>query len=166
LNIAVRRTIPDDADRLAEIQREAFLPIYEKYQDAGNPHLRGKEDILPKLLLKKRFLYFTILLDDEIVGGVLYRRIGNGLFFRELGDGEYYLQRIYIASGAQRGGVAKEAITQCEKMLTDATYFCVDFPIGEESNRKLLCAVGFKDAGKRLEAEPGLMLAFYEKHLR
>ena len=59
MNIVVRRTVQDDADKLAEIQRKAFLPIYEKYQDTGSPCLRGKEDILPKLLLKKRFLYFT-----------------------------------------------------------------------------------------------------------
>ena len=107
-----------------------------------------------------------ILINNEIVGGILYRCIGNGLFFRELVDGEYYLQRIYIEPEMQRKGIAKEAIKQCEKMLKNAKYFCIDLPVGVESNRKCCSSLGFQDTGKRLEVSPGLTLAFYEKHLQ
>ena len=163
MNIAVRWTVPEDAPKLADIQREAFLPMYEKYKDSDNPCLRGKEDILPRLLLRQRFLYFTILIDDEIAGGILYRRVGNGLFFRELNKGEYYLQRVYVAPGAQRSGVAKESLRQCESILRDANAFFVDFPTDMSSNKKFFESVGFKDTGKRYEVASGMLHAFYKK---
>ena len=58
--IEVRRTTSEDAAVLFAIQKEAFLPLYERYHDAGNPYLRGIEDIAARLT-HPAFRYFTIL---------------------------------------------------------------------------------------------------------
>ena len=47
--ILIRPTLQSDVDALYELQKAAFLPIYEKYHNAGNPCLRGKEDIFARL---------------------------------------------------------------------------------------------------------------------
>ena len=44
--ISLRITTIEDADILTDIQQKAFQPLYEKYHDEGNPHLRDKRDIL------------------------------------------------------------------------------------------------------------------------
>lgn len=154
-----------DVKRLAEIQHDAFLPIYEKYKDKGNPCFHSPEDIANRLKLTKRFIYFTILCDDEIVGGIMYRKTGNGLFFPNLKEGEYYLQRLYVDPKMQRRKIASTVIKHCEKMFiaNGATAFYVDFPADLNKNKLCYESVGFVDTGKRLEAEPGLVLAFYEK---
>jgi predicted N-acetyltransferase YhbS len=165
MNIVIRPTVEEDAMRLAQIQRDAFLPIYEKYQDKGNPCLRGPEDILNRLQLPQRFLYFTILNNDDIVGGIMYRKRGGGFFFPNLQEGEYYLQRLYVDPKMQRRKIASTAIEYCEKKLCKqgATAFYVDFPKDLNHNKLCFESIGFVDTGKELEVEPGLIFTFYEK---
>lgn len=160
--ITVRPTLKSDANTLCELQKAAFLPIYEQYHDSGNPCLRGTEDILPRLD-SSTFKYFTILNDEEIVGGVLYRCEGRTPFVANLNAGEYYLTRIYIKPDLQCQGIGKRAILLCEKEFSDAVKFYVDFPKELEKNRKCYENAGFYDSGKELEAEPGLVLVAYEK---
>jgi hypothetical protein len=59
--------------------------------------------------------------------------------------------------------IAQRAILLCEEQLKDAIKFYVDFPTDLMKNRMCYEAVGFHDTGKRMEIEPGLTLAFYEK---
>ena len=163
--IKVRVTTKEEAAVLSEIQRQAFLPLYERYHDEGNPCLRGVEDVT-KRLDSPQFRYFTILENEEIVGGILYKCKGKGPFFEQLAEGEYYLQRVYIKPERQCEGIAQTAILLCEKELLDATKFFVDFPEDLTKNRRCYEKAGFMDTGKRLEAEPGLIRACFEKHLK
>ncbi len=162
--ITIRPTLQSDVNTLYEIQKAAFMPIYEKYHDAGNPCLRGVEDISCRLD-NYTFKYFTILVDGEIVGGVLYRCKGRTPFIEKLNDGEYYLTRIYIKPDCQCRGIGKQAILLCEKEFCNATKFYVDFPKDLVKNRKCYENAGFYSMGKELEAEQGLMLVAYEKKI-
>lgn len=162
--IKIRTTTEQEAFLLSEIQKEAFQPLYERYHDKGNPCLRGVEDVA-KRLNSPYFRYFTIFEDEKIVGGILYKCKGKGPFFEELKDGEYYLQRIYIKPEYQGKRIAQTALLLCEKEFADAKYFSVDFPEDLEKNRRCYEKAGFRDTGKRLEAEPGLVLACLEKYV-
>ena len=64
MSLSIRITDPSEAEELSQIQKAAFKPLYEKYQDEGNPFLRGPEDILRRLNKFNR--HFTILYDDTI----------------------------------------------------------------------------------------------------
>ena len=68
MNISIRPTTAPEAEILADIQKAAFLPLYEKYHDKGSPYLRGAEDILRRL--NKHNRYFTILCNGDIVATV------------------------------------------------------------------------------------------------
>lgn len=160
--ISVRLTTIDDVELLTAIQQKAFLPLYEKYHDKGNPYLRGKEDILCRLDNPK-FLYLTILSDDTIVGGILYRLKGSTPFIKKLMFGKYYLTRVYVLPEYQSKGIATQAILQSEKYLKKPRKLYVDFPADLDKNRKCYTKCGYKDTGKRLDAEPGLTLACFEK---
>ena len=162
--VKIKATVPEEALLLSEIQKQAFLPLYDRYHDDGNPCLRGVEDVANRLN-SPFFRYFTIFEDEEIVGGVLYKCKGKGPFFEKLKEGEYYLQRIYIKPERQCQGIAQTAILLCEKEFPDAKLFSVDFPEDLVKNRRCYEKVGFRDTGKRLEADPGLILACFEKHL-
>lgn len=160
----IRQTLPSDVDILWAYQKAAFLPIYERYRDAGNPYLRGTEDISQRLD-SPTFRYFTILDDGEIVGGVLYRCAGSTPFIEKLNKGEYYLTRIYINPDFQCKGIGKQAILLCEKEFHDATKFYIDFPKELDKNRRCYESAGFYSSGKELEVELGLVLVAYEKKI-
>ncbi|MBQ4088922.1 MAG: GNAT family N-acetyltransferase [Clostridia bacterium] len=160
--ITIRETTYDDVQILSAIQRQAFLPIYEIYHDAGNPCLRGPEDI-SRRLDSPVFRCFTIFFEGEIAGGIMYRCAGATPFIAQLPPDEYYLTRVYIRPELQSKHIAREAILMSEKEFPGAKVFHVDFPEELEKNRKCYEACGFTDTGKRLEAEPGLVLACYRK---
>ncbi|MBE6659535.1 MAG: GNAT family N-acetyltransferase [Ruminococcaceae bacterium] len=160
--IQIRQTILQDAELLHSIQKEAFFPLYERYHDAGNPYLRGIEDISMRLA-HPGFRYFTILSDGEIVGGVMYKISGRTPFYDPMPRGMVYLSRIYVKPGLQGRGIARRAILLCEGEFPEAELFSVDFPEDLERNRRCYEAAGFHDTGDRLETDPGVILASYLK---
>jgi|GEM_PF-750256 len=151
--LAIRPAEATDAERLAEIQKEAFRPLYERYRDEGSPYLRGAEDILTRLHAPE-YRYWCIERDGETVGGVFYQKIG---------EGTYYLQRIYIAPAQQSRGTASSAILLCERELADAKRFFVDFPIDRPMNRRCYEKAGYSDTGKRAAVNEKLTLVLYTK---
>ena len=163
MSISIKITNASEAEELSQIQKAAFKPLYEKFHDEGNPFLRGSEDILRRLNKFNR--HFTILLDGKIVGGIFYRLYGKRSPTDEIGVGEYYLARVYIHPDYQNKGIARKAILLCEKEFPDAKKFSVDFPEDLEKNRRCYEKAGFCDTGRRLEAEPGLILSAYEKYV-
>lgn len=162
--ITLRITTIEDVNALTAIQQNAFLPLYEKYHDAGNPCLRDERDILCRLNNPK-FLYLTILSDEKIVGGILYRIKGSTPFVKNLRWGKYYLGRVYVSPEYQNKGIATEAILQSENFLKKPRKLYVDFPEDLDKNRKCYTKCGYRDTGKRLETEPGLILACFEKRI-
>lgn len=160
--IDIRPTVENDVDELINIQKQAFFPLYEKYYDEGNPYLRDERDILCRLNNPK-YMYFTIVSDSVIVGGIMYKIKGATPFVKRLGWGKYYLARVYISPEQQSKGIATSAILLSEKYLKRPRKLYVDFPADLEKNRRCYEKVGYRDSKKRLEAEPGLTLACFEK---
>ena len=162
--VEIRPTAAEDCARLLSLQKAAFAPLYDRYHDAGNPCLRGIEDISGRIG-HPVFRYFTILEDGEIIGGVLYKIAGRTPFYDPMPQGTVYLQRIYVDPARQGQGIARQAILLSGAEFPGAVRFLVDFPLDLEKNRRCYAAAGFSDTGKRLEAEPGLVLACWEKLL-
>lgn len=161
MNISVRPTVPSEAEALSQIQKAAFLPLYEQFRDPGNPYFRGPEDILRRL--NKNFRQFTIFLDGKIVGGIFYRLYGALLHDHVMGAGEYYLQRVYIHPEYQCMGIARTAIALCEKEFPDAKFMYVDFPEVLEKNRKCYSGAGYRDTGIKCTMEDAPTLAVFKK---
>lgn len=161
MSISIRITTFSEAEELSRIQKAAFKPLYEKYHDEGSPFLRGPEDI--RCRLNKNNRYFTILYDGEIVGGVFYRLSGKRSPSDVLGEGEYYLARIYIHPDYQNKGIAREAILLCEKEFPDVRFYFVDFPEDMDKNRRCYQSAGYCDTGDRIRVEGAPVLAIFKK---
>ena len=162
--ISVRKTLAEDVKILWEIQTNAFMPLYERYKDQGNPALRDETDI-SRRLGSEYFSCFTILLDGEIVGGLWYKVKGSCVGEETLGDGKYYLQRVFIAPDMQSKGIAQRAILESEAYFEDAKTFLVDFPEDLKKNRRCYEKAGYRDTGKRVYVQEGLVLACFEKKI-
>lgn len=162
--ISVRKTETADVQMLSDIQKAAFMPLFEKYRDEGNPALRGKEDI-ERRIGSEYFACFTIFEEDEVVGGLWYKLKGTTPSGEALGDGRYYLQRVFIRPERQSKGIARQAILKAEKELADANTFLVDFPGDLIKNRRCYENAGFTDTGRRMRIQENLVLSIYEKKI-
>ena len=160
-DIRIRITEPAEAQELSQIQKAAFLPLYERYHDAGNPHLRGAEDILCRL--NKNYRHFTIVCDGHVVGGIFYRLRGRRSPTEYIGEGEYYLCRVYVSPEYQNKGIAAKAIALCEREFPDAKSFYVDFPKDMEKNRRCYTKAGYVDSGEEIDIEGAPLLSVYRK---
>ncbi len=162
--VSVRKTKAEDVKTLWEIQKNAFLSLYERYRDEGNPALRDETDILRRLD-SEYFSCFTILLNDEIVGGLWYKAKGACIGEEALGEGKYYLQRVFIKPDMQSKGIAQRAIPETEAYFPDAKTFLVDFPEDLQKNRRCYEKAGYRDTGMRVKIKEGLVLACFEKRI-
>lgn len=160
--IFIKPTVYDEIDTLTDIQKQSFKPLYDKFHDASNPFLRGREDI-EKRLFSDFFKYFTIYYNDEIVGGILYKLKGSTPFIGVLKENECYITRIYIKPEMQNQKIARTAILMCERALVGKNIYYVDFPQDLEKNRRCYESIGFVDTGHHLETDPGVVLASYKK---
>jgi len=164
MSISIKITSPSEAEELAQIQKAAFKPLYEKFHDARNPFLRGSEDILRRLNKSNR--HFTILLDGKIVGGIFYRLYGKRGPIDEIAENEYYLARVYIHPDYQNKGIARKAILLCEKEFADAKTYYVDFPEIMEKNRRCYQSAGYCETKERITVEGAPALAVFKKTVR
>lgn len=160
--VSVRKTLAEDVTTLWEIEKSAFLPLYERYHDRGNPALRDETDI-SRRLGSEYFSCFTIFMEDKIVGGLWYKVKGACVGEETLGNGKYYLQRVFIAPDMQSKGIAQKAILESEAYFEDAKTFFVDFPEDLQKNRRCYEKAGYRDTGMRVEVQKGLVLACFEK---
>ena len=163
MEITIRETQPSEAEKLIEIQRAAFLPLYEKYHDPANPCLRGVDDRL--IRLNENYRHFTILADGVTVGAIFYRVHGKWFPDTFLEEGEYYLGRLYIHPDYQGKGIAPKAIGLAEKEFLDVKRFFVDFPIDMEKNRRCYEKAGYRDMNLTLKADESLTLTYYKKEI-
>lgn len=162
--VSVRKTLAEDVTTLWEIEKSAFLPLYERYHDRGNPALRDETDI-SRRLESEYFSCFTILSDGEIVGGLWYKVKGACAEEDVLGDEKYYLQRVFIRPDMQSKGIAQRAILESETYFPDAKVFFVDFPEDLQKNRRCYEKAGYTDTGNRVKIQEGLVLACFEKRI-
>ena len=162
--LTIHPTTKSEASILSEIQKQAFKPLYDRYHDAGNPHLRGPEDVLRRLN-NPIFRHFTILWDEKIVGAIYYHTSGSTLFIPELKPGEYYLGRVYILPEFQSRHFARQAIALCEKEFSDMKTCYVDFPADLDKNRRCYTSAGFTETGITREIQPNLTLELLKKQL-
>ena len=162
--ITIHPTTHDEVSTLIAIQKAAFFPIYERYHDAGNPYLRGEEDIL-KRLDHPYWRYFTICLDGEIVGGITYKLAGRTDFFDPIPEGMIYLGRLYIDPRHQCRGIGQTAIALAEREFPDAKMAAVDYPSELMKNRRCYEKAGYRDTGRRFDPEPGLTLVCMTKEM-
>ena len=162
--VGIRIARAEDVKELSNIQKSAFLPIFLRYHDTGNPCLYGTEDIT-KRLESRDIRYYCILENGKLVGGMFYKCSGSTPF-GELGHGEYHLGRIYIDPDRQNRGIARRAIMLGEREFPDAVRFTLEAPEELRSSRFCYSNAGFDDTGERLEISPGLVLAAFEKRMK
>ncbi len=135
------------------IQKEAFKPLYEIYQDEKSPYLKGTDEML-QWLLRKDIIYYKIYFKNTLCGGIAYQNKGNG---------QYYLARVFISTDFCSKGIASSAIIMVESYFMDAKLFTLDFPIDRVANRMCYEKCGYKDTGERKKINDKLTLAIYKK---
>lgn len=137
MKLEIKRTKEIEAQRLLEIQKEAFAEDLKRYQDYDtNPVNEPIERLLKKIEI---FLYYTIWIDDEIIGGI---------DIRDLKDERYRLNRIYLSNKYQNKGFGTRIMDLIEKEFPLATEWSLDTPHLNIRNQHFYEKLGYEKVGE------------------
>lgn len=150
--VALVKATAGDAEVLYQMQKDVFMPIYEKYQD---------HDTSPVNQPKGRFLrrfevgdYFKINYKGELAGSVF-------VFERELGVMKLHV--INILDKFQNLGIAQETMARIELLYPQAKKWELETIEAEERNCYLYEKMGYKGYGEPEVINHFLTIVKYEK---
>lgn len=154
MDITLKRAALADAERLWAMEREAFLPLYEKYHDdETNPANEPLEAMRGRLRHPSTYYYF-ILCDGEIAGAIRVADAGNGTAKR--------ISPLFVLPRWQNRGIAQQAIRAAEA-LHGAHGWALATILQEKGNCHLYEKLGYRPTGETRAVNDALTLIFYEK---
>ena len=150
---------PHDTPLLWRMQREAFLPLLQKYRDYGtNPADVTLDELKHKLSRPEVCGCWFILEDGEKVGSVKVKRSAS---IRE-GVPRFFLSGVFVLPAFQGRGIAGRAIRLAEEPFPSADWLLYTIE-QEPKNCHLYEKLGYRRNGERMIVNERMTLIGYEK---
>lgn len=159
--IKLKLVTEGEAECLHKLQVEAFIPLYEKYQDDDtSPAKESLERITEKIIEDNSDFYF-IIFHGEKVGGVRVKWHQG----KNVHENVKWISPIFINPKFQNKGIAGRVIEQLSEIYPDTTEWCLDTIKQEKGNCHLYEKCGFARVGKDIEVNEKMTLVMYVKSM-
>lgn len=143
----------DDLEVIYAMQKEAFAPLYEKYQDTEtSPATEPFERTLQRYS-NSNVTYYLIEVEGKTIGAMRIRK----------NEKTYVLVQILILPEYQNKGYAQQAIREVETLHEDAESWRLDTIEQEEKLCHLYSKMGYRKTGETEHIKDGMDLVFFEK---
>jgi GNAT superfamily N-acetyltransferase len=146
------RTHVDEAEELLEIQKKAFADDLKKYQDHESSPVNEPIDSLMKKI--ESFHHYTIRLNRDIIGGV---------DIRNLGEGNYRLNRIFLSNEVQGKGFGTKIMELIEMEFPLACEWSLDTPHLSTRNQHFYEKIGYKRVGEHLVSDKLILIDYVKR---
>jgi GNAT superfamily N-acetyltransferase len=153
--IAFKRARSADAAQLTAVQKRCFDDDSQRYlgTDTGGPP--GYDSVKWQQNIMKKSLYYKIVWDGQIIGGLI-------IFSK--GSGHYELGRIYLDPDYQNQGIGTQAMAFIEQAFPDAQRWTLDTPLWATRNHHFYQKLGYVRVGE-LNMGGGELSILYEKRI-
>lgn len=146
----------DEIEQLHQMQVESFMPLYEKYGDAGSPALETVETIRIRASQPNRY-YFFIVKDGARVGAI---NIGNRCSAED--DTVFFIGPLFVLPRYQNRGLGYAAIQKAFAMFPGVKVWRLDTILQEPGNCHLYEKCGFVRTGEESVVNDRMTLIDYE----
>lgn len=155
MNLELIRVGVEDARHLWEMQVEAFMDLYNRYQDTEtSPATEPVEKVIMRLEQPFTYYYY-IKVDNDIVGAI------RVIDFKE--DGKVKkISPIFVMSHYRNKGIAQKAILEAER-IHGASPWELDTILQEKGNCHLYEKMGYHQTGQTKVLNDKMTLVFYRK---
>ncbi len=147
----------DELPQLLEMQKEAFMPLYEKYHDDGNPALEDLDRIQARAAAPNRQYYF-IVKDGARVGVI---NIG---FKIQDNKKTAHIGPLFILPKYQNQGIGYVAMQQAFALYNEADFWRLETVLQETGACHLYEKCGFVRTGEETIVNDKMTLIMYEKN--
>ncbi len=133
--ISFKRAVVTDAAGLVAVQKRTFDDDSRRYlgTETGGPP--GYDSLKWQLSMMKKALYYKILSDGQLIGGMIIFKLGGG---------HYELGRIFIDPNFQNQGIGTQAMAFIEHTFPDARQWTLDTPAWALRNHHFYEKLGYK----------------------
>ena len=146
----------EDAECLYKLQIEAFMPLYEKYQDDATSPAKESLEIIEKKIVEDKSDFYFILFNGKRVGGVRVKW-HNGRNVK-------WISPIFVIPQFQNKGIASAVIERLFEMYSsDTIEWRLDTIKQEEKNCYLYEKCGFVRVGDETVINEKMTLVEYTK---
>jgi GNAT superfamily N-acetyltransferase len=145
---------PEDAARLAEVQKRAFdSQVPDEMPDLGGPP--GYDSPAWQAETMQQTPYIKILEDGDILGGIVLR----------IPEPDHcHVERIFLDPPYHRRGIGTQAFAWLEQTHPQYRLWTLRTPAFALSNQRLYERLGYRKTGEK-EIFPGFSLIEYEKRI-
>lgn len=151
MNVTLVKASTEDAQAIWCGQREAFLPLLERYRDGDADPANEKLESIKDAIEQEYF--YVILADGEFAGALMIEKNPD--------EKRLKLHTVYVKPALQSRGIAGRAIDIAEKLHAPVEW-TLNTPADLEGNRHLYEKKGYYLRGC-LKINERLTLAYYSK---
>ena len=155
MDLKLIRADVNDAERLWQMQVEAFMEMYNKYQDTETSPATEPLDKMIERLKQPFTYYYYIQVDDTVVGAI------RVIDMKEP-DKSKRISPIFIMPPYRNKGIAQKAILEAERIHGNLNWELVTI-LQETGNCHLYEKMGYRQTGKTTAINDKLTLVFYKK---
>lgn len=149
-----------DAELLHKLQVEAFMPLYEKYQDdETSPAKESLETIRWKITDHPKSEFYIIEFENEAVGGIRVRHHSSGTIV----EGVNWISPIFVIPAFQGRGIAQRVVQKVFELYPDTLIWRLGTIKQEPGNCHLYEKCGFVRVGEEHPVNENMTLVDYEK---
>lgn len=154
MDIKLEKAIASDAPAILAMQKAAFLPLLEKYQDHdSNPANETLERVLGRINgLGSHF--YKILAEEKMVGAIRIRWYE---------DGRFWVSPLFVDPSRQERGIAGEAMKLAELQHKEAITWELATILEEEGNCRFYEKLGYRETGVIEQLNSRTTLGYFKK---
>lgn len=157
--IELKLVTEDEAESLHRLQVEAFMPLYEKYQDDDTSPVKESLKRVTEKIIEENSDFYFIVFRGEKVGGVRVRWHQGKKVYENVN----WISPIFIIPKFQNKGIASTVIEQLFDIYPDTIEWRLDTIKQERGNCHLYEKCGFVRVGEDIVVNEKMTLVDYVK---
>lgn len=156
------RATSQDIKLLRRLQIEAFMPLYEKYQDDETSPAKESEERLLKKVEDPNADFYLIYVEAVPVGGIRVSRHRGAVQIKNVA----WISPLFVIPKYQNRGIAQSVIQKIFKLYPDIVTWKLDTIKQELGNCHLYEKCGFVRVGAEEIVNDRMTLVNYERPIR
>lgn len=153
MDVFLVRALPQEAERLKEIQEICFTPHLKRYNDVETSPATVTLEKIRWLIQHENF--YKVIYNEVWIGSINIRKLDD--------YGNYKLHIINILPEYQGQGLGQAAIKIAESLFPDAKSWCLETLEDMPYNRHVYEKLGYVFTGRTEKINDKLTLVFYKK---
>lgn len=157
MTIKLEQAYLKDAPRLFEMQRAAFLPLLEKYQDYGTSPANETIEKVRSRIDRPNSIFYKIMAGGRLCGAIR-------IYWKE--ENCFWISPLFIDPDCQGQGFATLAMELAEGLFPQARSFELATILEEEGNCRLYEKAGYIRTGEKQQLNEKATLGYFKKALK